>query len=222
LISFFSFGDKESVIESGKGIFKGESEIPIFEDNFNREEIGEENWQAEDELGIWQIENGELVGQGNGKVVWINLRRRFEADELIISFDAGIESKDWKPMTEIGVCVSDGSNEYYPQLIFDGEAHICPGSENNPFDPFSTPLKSNKVYRITAKRIERGKNVHLSLIVTDENGRRIGKPAFKTIENKGPERIKIGFVSFNFREVSYENNNDKIHIDNLKIYAYTT
>ena len=226
VISFFSSGDKESVIEVGKGIFKGEPEIPVFEDNFNRQEIGE-NWR----LGTnnWEIENSELVGQkGNKEKAWVHLERILEADELTITFDARIESKDWKPKTEIGLYICDGSSEskYYPVLIFDGEAHICPeyNSGFKAFEPFSNPLKANKVYHITAKRIERGKEVQLSLIVTDENGRRIGKPAFKTIKNKGKERIKIGFFSFNFEKssVSYENNDDRIHIDNLKIYAYNT
>ena len=221
VISFFSSGDKESVIESGKGIFKGEPEIPVFEDNFNRQEIGE-NWQV-DELGIWQVD-GELIGQRKNGAAWIDLKWEFEADELIITFDAWIESENWKPRTEIGLYISDGSSEskYLPALIFDGEAHICPEKNSGfrAFKPFSNPLKANKVYHVTAKRIEQGKNVRLSLIVTDENGK-IAKDS-KTIENKGKERIKIGFFSFNLKGVSYENNNDKVHIDNLKIYAYTT
>ena len=213
--------DAGSVIETGKGIITKEPEIPVFTDDFNRQNLGE-NWR----LGTnnWVIENGELVGQkGNREKAWIHLNPVFEADELIITFDAWIESEDWKPKTEIGLYICDGSSEskYHPVLIFDGEAHICPeyNSGFRAFKPFNNPLKANKVYHITAKRIEQGKNVRLSLIVTDENGK-IAEDS-KTIENKGKERIKIGFFSFNFEKsfVSYENNDDKVHIANLKIYT---
>jgi len=199
-----------------------EAEMPVFEDNFNRQELWE-NWRIGE--GNWEIKNGELIGyKGNQERACIHLKPVFEAEKLIVSFDAWIESELWKPETEIGCYISDGSSEskYYPVFIFDGEAHICPEKNSGfrAFKPFSNPLKANKVYHVTAKRIEQGKNVRLSLIVTDENGK-IAKDS-KTIENKGKERIKIGFFSFNLKGVSYEKNNDKVHIDNLKIYAYTT
>ena len=225
-IFFLSPGDTSNKIEEKvKSVIPREApKIPVFTDNFSKQEL-EENWQ----LGTnnWAIENGELVGEkGNKENAWIHLDRDIEADKITITFDAWIESEDWKPKTEIGVYICDESSEskYYPVLIFDGEAHICPeyNSGFRAFKPFSNPLKANKVYHITAERIEREKEVQLSLTFTDENGEIIGTDS-KTIENKG-ERIKVGFFSFNFDKssVSYENNEDRVHIDNLKIYAYTT
>jgi hypothetical protein len=225
-IFFLSPGDTSDKIEKAKSVIPRKApEIPVFADNFSRQELGE-NWR----LGTnnWAIENNELVGQkGNKEKAWIHLNKNIEADKITITFDAWIESKEWKPKTEIGVYICDESSEskYHPVLIFDGEAHICPeyNSGFRAFKPFSNPLKANKVYRITAKRIEQRKEVQLSLIVTDENGKIIGTDS-KTIEKKGKERIKIGFFSFNFEKssVSYENNKDRVHFDNLKIYAYAT
>jgi len=218
VISFFSSGDK-AAIDTAKEIFKGEEEIPVFTDDFNRQEFGE-NWDLG--TGKWQIENDELVGENTGLDAWIHLMRDFEADEIVVIFDAWIESKEWKPETEIG-CYFYGEgneNDYYPILLFDGQANIFDKTENPLWRPFATgTLRSNKIYRIKATRNQQQEKVCLSFVVSNENGKIIANNNKKV--NSGRERVKIGFFSSNVINHSH-GSDDKIHIDNLKIYAYTT
>ena len=222
-IFFFISGDKKidagTVVEKGKEIFKGKPEIPVFTDNFNRQEL-EKDWQLG--TGKWYIENGELVGKNTGLDAWMHLKPVFEADEIVVTFDAWIESKEWKPETEIGCYFYDEGNEnkYYPILLFDGQANILDKTENPFWQPFATgTLRSNKIYRIKATRNQQQEKVCLSLVVSDENGKIIVNNNKKI--NSGRERVKIGFFSFNVINHS-EGSTDRIHIDNLEIYAYST
>ena len=194
VISFFSSGDKKIDAESVKELIKAE-EIPVFTDDFNRQEFGE-NWELG--TGKWQIENDELVGENTGLDAWIHLMRDFEADEIVVIFDAWIESKEWKPETEIGCYFYDegNKNNYYPILLFDGQANIFDKTENPFWQPFATgTLRSNKIYRIKATRKQQQEKVCLSLVVSDKNGKIIANNNKKV--NSGRERVKIGFFSFN-------------------------
>jgi len=223
IIGLFLTGDKkinaESVIETGKGIITKEPEIPVFTDDFNRQNLGE-NWRLG--TGKWQIENGELVGENTGLDAWMHLMRYFEADKIVVTFDAWIESEEWKPKAEIGCYFYDNAseNDYYPILLFDGQANIFDKRENPLWQPFATGmLRSNKIYCIKATRKQQQEKACLSLVVSDKNGKIIANGDKKV--NSGRKRVKIGFFSFNVIDHS-QGSTDRVHIDNLKIYAYTT
>jgi hypothetical protein len=195
-----------------------EAEMPVFVDNFNRQELGE-NWRVVS--GDWKIENGKLVGKKSGRIggAFIELKQEFEANELAVTFDAYVESESWKPETEIACSFRDGGNRKH--LLFDGEAVIFTDKGANKWwNAFSSrKLRSNEVYHITATRTERGEKLRLSLSVS-KDGKLIARTTADT-KNDGKDRIKIRFYSFNIEDFSYDNlnNNDEVHIDNLKIYT---
>ena len=197
---------------------RNEAERPVFVDNFNRQELGEK-WRVVS--GDWEIENGKLVGKKSGRIgdAFIELKQEFEANELAVTFDAYVESESWKPETEITCEFRDGGNS--KSLLFDGEAVICIDHRSTKrWNPFSSrKLRSNEIYHITARRTERGEELRLSLSVS-KNGELIARTSTDT-KNDGKDRIKIRFNSFNIADFSADNpnNDDEVHIDNLKIYT---
>lgn len=134
---------------------RNEAERPVFVDNFNRQELGE-NWRVVS--GDWKIENGKLVGKRSdwSRNVIIEFKQEFEADVLAVTFDAYVESDSWKPETEIMCGFRDGGNSKF--LVFDGEAVICIDYKaTKSWNAFSSrKLRSNEIYHITATRTERG------------------------------------------------------------------